>query len=86
MSMLGLVNTVINTVQVIIEVSNKRNKVAMAKLRKHLDLSLELPSTLLRLKVQALDCHNHTLIDETLIYLPKTTSADMLGNCLKFQL
>ena len=86
MSMLGLVNTVINTVQVIIEVSNKRNKVAMAKFRKHHDLSLELPSTLSRLKVQALDCHNHTLIDETLIYISKTTSADMLGNCLKFQL
>ena len=61
---------------VIIVVSNKRDKVAMAKLRKHLDLSPELPSTLSRLRVQALDCHNHTLVDETLLYIPKTTSAD----------
>ena len=61
---------------VIITVSNKRDKVAMAKLRNHFDLSLELPSTLSRLRVQVLDCHNHTLVDETLIYIPKTTSAD----------
>ena len=65
-----------NHLTVIIAISNKRDKVAMAKLRKHLDLSPELPSTLLRLRVQALDCHNHTLVDETLIHIPKTTSAD----------
>ena len=48
----------------------------MAKLRKHLNLNPELLSTLSGLRVQALDCHNHTLVDETLIYIPKTTLAD----------
>ena len=58
-------------------VSNERDKVDMAKLGKHPDLNLKLSRTLLRLGVQALDCHSQcTLVKETLIYIAKTTLAD----------
>ena len=47
----------------------------VSELREHLNLSSELVGTLLRLKVQALDCDGHGFLinNLTLIYVAKAT-------------
>jgi hypothetical protein len=61
----------------IVAESNERDEVDMSKLRKHLDLGPKLFGTLSRFGVQALDRHSHvTVVNDTFIYISKTTSAN----------